>query len=749
MALNNFFLPVTSLATGSDIVISEVMSNPVNETTDEFIELYNNSETALDLSGWHFTDGDGVDEIIAWDSLGHGDIPGASLNTTIVPAESYAVILDPDYSSGGLPYNFPEHTVILTVPNSSLGNGLTPASDPLVLYHAGGTSLEYLVATYGTPALNDDPLLCDDDGLDDLPFDPGEGISAEKIDLAGPDDLTNWSINADNSATPGVTNNPLVNEPPAITDIKITPQPVPLDGATSFLIEVKITDPNGAADLALASINLTPLNGSAEQTLYDDGSHGDKLDGDEWYSYLYLPPENLEAGDYQLLIVAIDNQDQTVSLYTTVTLEEIVYSDQVVISEILPNPAGVDTAAEFIELYNSGSETLDLKNWQLTDGATIYHVPENTALAAKSYLAFFSAQTKISLNNSGDTVSLLSPASDLVSRLNYTAAPGEDISYMRGIDNKFSWTTTPTPNAANVLTSIAAENENDHDDDVVSTTVSTSSKSSSSSTSTKNAAAQKLESSFQEMSITQARQAAKNTKAAVTGIVTAAPKMLSEKFFYIQDSDSGLQIYSSKADFPELQLGQEITARGTVSEAQGEKKLNIAAADDIKILGQKEVPAAQETATGQVTEELEGKLVKLSAAVSRQSGKTFYLDDGGGEAKISITGDFTKPEIKKGEVVQITGIVGQTSAGYRVMPRQAEDIGKSEGADTEAATDDQTVKKLPAAGPSSNLFVIIAIVAAGAGVIIRIIWSRKNKKPIHEDRGNSGKLPKPRPVNSV
>ena len=728
MALNNFFLPVTSLATGSDIVISEVMSNPVNETTDEFIELYNNSETALDLSGWHFTDGDGVDEIIAWDSLSHGDIPGASLNTTIVPAESYAVILDPDYNSGGLPYNFPDHTVILTVPNSSLGNGLTPASDPLVLYRAGGTTQDYVVDTYGTPFLDDDPLLCDDDALDDIPFDPGDGVSVEKIDPAGLDTSTNWSINADNTSTPGAINNPLVNEPPVITDVKITPQPVPIDGATSVLIEVKITDPNGAADLALASANLTPLNGSAEQTLYDDGSHGDKLDGDEWYSYLYLPPENLEAGDYQLLIVAIDNQDQTASCYTTVTLEEIIYSDQVVISEILPNPAGVDTAAEFIELYNSGSETLDLKNWQLTDGATAYYLPENTALAAKSYLAFFSAQTKISLNNSGDTVSLLSPAGDLVSRIGYAAAPGEDLSYMRGTDNKFSWTTTPTPNAANVLTSTAEENENAQDEDRVSTTVSNSSKTSVSSTSTKNAAAEKSESSFEEMSIAQARQADKNTKATVTGIITASPKMLSDKFFYIQDTESGLQIYSSKADFPELKLGQEITASGTVSEAQGEKKLNIAAADAIKILGQKEVPAAQETATGQIAEELEGKLVKLSAAISRQSGKTFYLHDGGGEAKISITGDFAKPEIKKGEVVQITGIVGQTSAGYRVMPRQAEDIKKGEVAGAEASADDNTVKKLPAAGPSSNLFVIIILVTAGAGVAIKIIWNKRKTK---------------------
>lgn len=730
-ALIGSFLPPASSATTSDVVISEVVSNPSSETTDEFIELYNTRDITVSLSNWHFTDGDALDEIIAWDPTAHGDIPNTTLNTTTIPAESYAVILDPDYNSGGLPYNFPTGTVILTVTNSSLGNGLTPSSDPLVLYRAGGTALDYLADTYGTPLLDDDPLLCADDGLDDIPFDPGDGVSVEKIVLAAPDVFDNWSSNADSSSTPGALNHPLINQPPQIADTEVVPNPVPIDGATSTLIKAKVTDPDSAADISSVSLDLSSLDGSAEQTLYDDGSHGDELDGDEWYSFSYLPPDDTRAGSYNLTITAADSQGQVATQSISLTLEEVEYSDQVMINELLPNPSGTDTANEFIEFFNSDDETINLSNWQLTDGSTTYKIPAGTALEKDKYLAFYSAQTKISLNNGGDTVSLLTPQGDLVSKVTYTAAPGEDISYMRDVDNKFAWTTTPTPNAANKLTE--EEEDEDKDDDnggdgdngdgsggTTPTPTPTATPTATKSTSTKASAA-----TFQTMSIADARQAAKNTKAKITGIVTAAPKMLSDKFFYIQDSTSGIQIYSSKSDFPELKLGQEIEVSGTVSEAQGEKKINVAA-DAIKILGQKEVPAAQATPTGKVMEELEGKLIALNGAVSRQSGKTFYADDGGGEAKISITGDFEKPDLTKGDPIQITGIVGQTTSGYRVMPRSAEDIKPGAGGGAEPTDAANSIKKLPAAGPSSSLFIIIAIVAAGAGVAIKLIWSHKN-----------------------
>lgn len=49
------FLFFPSLSFASDIVINEIFANPENED-DEFLELYNNTDSEINLSGWIFSD---------------------------------------------------------------------------------------------------------------------------------------------------------------------------------------------------------------------------------------------------------------------------------------------------------------------------------------------------------------------------------------------------------------------------------------------------------------------------------------------------------------------------------------------------------------------------------------------------------------------------------------------------------------------------------------------------------------------
>ncbi len=56
----------------------------------------------------------------------------------------------------------------------------------------------------------------------------------------------------------------------------------------------------------------------------------------------------------------------------------------VVISEIMYNP---DVGGEYLELYNTSSQTVDLTWWSLEVGAESYHLPQGTILAPTSYLA--------------------------------------------------------------------------------------------------------------------------------------------------------------------------------------------------------------------------------------------------------------------------------------------------------------------------------------------------------------------------
>ncbi|MEN8209876.1 MAG: lamin tail domain-containing protein, partial [Candidatus Fermentibacteria bacterium] len=169
--------------------ISEVCSNPLNETAGEFIEIHNDSTDAVDVAGYSVTDGDALDEILPWS----GVFPqsGVETETTIIPAGGFAVLLEEGYTAD--PWlTFPEGTVILSTGDYAICNGLAASSDPLTLYKSTGSSQNDVVSSFGTPVQSDDWHECDDDGLDSIPFDPGEELSIGRYPLNSPDSEGFW-----------------------------------------------------------------------------------------------------------------------------------------------------------------------------------------------------------------------------------------------------------------------------------------------------------------------------------------------------------------------------------------------------------------------------------------------------------------------------------------------------------------------------------------------------------------------------
>lgn len=133
---------------------------------------------------------------------------------------------------------------------------------------------------------------------------------------------------------------------------------------------------------------------------------------------------------------------------------EPVYADSVRINEFLPNPAGTDTDAEFIELLNTGEAAVDISGWKLDDiegGSSAYVFPEGTVLAAGQMVAFYQSVTKITLNNDTDDVRLFSPAGAVKSQATYSGSPAEGQSFNFMADG-YVLSTTVTPNAANIVT---------------------------------------------------------------------------------------------------------------------------------------------------------------------------------------------------------------------------------------------------------------------------------------------------------
>jgi Lamin Tail Domain len=125
------------------------------------------------------------------------------------------------------------------------------------------------------------------------------------------------------------------------------------------------------------------------------------------------------------------------------------------INEWLPNPVGTDSKGEFIELYNTSNTSVNLDGWIIkTTGKKVFSLG-GYSIAARGYLLLQRAETKISLKNTGETVSLYDANGKLadqssflgqaqegksLSRINYTTDPSEH----------FAWS-DPTPGTANKI----------------------------------------------------------------------------------------------------------------------------------------------------------------------------------------------------------------------------------------------------------------------------------------------------------
>lgn len=122
----------------------------------------------------------------------------------------------------------------------------------------------------------------------------------------------------------------------------------------------------------------------------------------------------------------------------------VVFS-QVVINELLPNPAdGVD----WVELYNTTDQDVDLDGWVLDDEAAtnMLEIKEAT-VSAYGFLVF---EVGNRLNKNKDTICLINDQGSTIDEYQYTANPGTGISFGRMPDGgDWGICSQPTAGAAN------------------------------------------------------------------------------------------------------------------------------------------------------------------------------------------------------------------------------------------------------------------------------------------------------------
>lgn len=124
----------------------------------------------------------------------------------------------------------------------------------------------------------------------------------------------------------------------------------------------------------------------------------------------------------------------------------------VVINEVLPKPS--DDQSEWIELYNSGNDSVSLNTWKLentSDGGKSYILNASWIIPGKGFLLLSKSQTGINLSIEGDTVKLVDNNGTVADSQSYPGTLGFNTSIGRSTDGAGVWTSCSeaTPAAGN------------------------------------------------------------------------------------------------------------------------------------------------------------------------------------------------------------------------------------------------------------------------------------------------------------
>jgi len=132
------------------------------------------------------------------------------------------------------------------------------------------------------------------------------------------------------------------------------------------------------------------------------------------------------------------------------------FPKKIIFNEILPSPSGPDSENEWIEIFNPNNFDVDLTGWKIKDNegkTTEFIFPQGTKIPARGFLVLKRPETKITLNNSGDRLELLSPASEIIDSVFFKNAPRAK-SYNR-TSSGWNWSLNLTPGKKNVISSFS------------------------------------------------------------------------------------------------------------------------------------------------------------------------------------------------------------------------------------------------------------------------------------------------------
>ncbi|HEU4840157.1 MAG TPA: hypothetical protein VFT09_01915, partial [Ilumatobacteraceae bacterium] len=182
---------------------------------------------------------------------------------------------------------------------------------------------------------------------------------------------------------------------------------------------------------------------------------------------------------------------------------------------------------------------------------------------------------------------------------------------------------------------------------------------------------------------------------------------------YLADESAAIAVLPD-ADGEAFGRGRRLRVTGEIDDRFGQRTLRVAAGGIVD-LGPATEPSVVAASTGTIGEAIEGRLVRIVAAIvgpasTLTTGVAFDVDDGSGPTRL-IVATATSIEVSdwdSGTVLDVIGVVGQRdssgtgSAGYRVQPRDADDLLSATPPAVPTATPTPTSDPSTSAGPSAS-----------------------------------------------
>jgi len=338
-------LHAQSIFSKQSVIITEIMYNQFsNSSNDEFLELYNPSETtAVDLSGWQLSGTQS--QPISLADTGNG--------LTVLAPKSYAVLLPANYFSE--PHFRIYESIIptgTTVLKATKNLSLNNSGDRIIFLNAIG------------------------DTIIDMTYFPDaeKGLSLEKINLSAGDDRENFVQSRWPNGSPGLKN----SIAPNAFDLSISsPERHSVPPATSATLGCTVTNVGARAFGAKSTIcffadkNQNSAVDANEKI--SEKTHFFNLEPDEsWETvFSYTPSKATE----QLIFTISSMQDEnSENDSASTTLHVGAARNAIIINEILYAPVQnskdfIQDQPDFVELYNRSHAAIDLHGWSLSDAA--------------------------------------------------------------------------------------------------------------------------------------------------------------------------------------------------------------------------------------------------------------------------------------------------------------------------------------------------------------------------------------------